>query len=376
MNTWTYKSATEKSTGYEADILDLSLWDRESFLAESPESQAEIVDSIFEVYRGRNIFPITYFNHAGALREVRKCIERPVSFSGEVLNPSLNQGGALCRFLFPNLARVDCKGVENNSPYDKFMDDHKLKRAVDFCLRYKNSTAPAMPSGIKDGLEMLGGNVATNFKPMNAKALFEKYCPEGGTIYDFAAGFGGRMLGALSSKQDFKYVAVEPCSDTFENLHKLGALIEEETGRDNIFEVHKLGSEDFRPEQGGWASFSFSSPPYFSLEGYSSEETQCYIKFPTLSEWFEGYVRPTIKNIYHALEDGAHYAVNIADFNMGSTRVEFVDRWREISEEEGFEFVELISMKLQARRGAGHDVINKKAKQEGILVFNKNEMLK
>ena len=41
---------------------------------------------------------------------------------------------------------------------------------------------------------------------MKAKALYEKYCPENGIIYDFACGFGGRMLGALSSKKNFKYL--------------------------------------------------------------------------------------------------------------------------------------------------------------------------
>ena len=32
-----------------------------------------------------------------------------------------------------------------------------------------------------------------------AKIIFEHYCPKNGTIYDYSAGYGGRILGALCS---------------------------------------------------------------------------------------------------------------------------------------------------------------------------------
>ena len=94
------------------------------------------------------------------------------------------------------------------------------------------------------------------------------------------------------------------------------------------------------------------------------------MKYPTLESWFEGYVRPTIKNIYSMLKYDRYYAVNIADFNVNGTRVEFVDKWIEISKEEGFEYVNNISMRVQARRGNGHDKV-KNEKREGIFVFVK-----
>ena len=34
------------------------------------------------------------------------------------------------------------------------------------------------------GLRLVG-SAPTNFRPMNAKAVFERFCPEGGVIYDF-----------------------------------------------------------------------------------------------------------------------------------------------------------------------------------------------
>lgn len=367
---WNYESELPSSSGYENVLDSLRNYTKTNYVESSEERKTEIIKEVFEIYRNVNIFPITYYSQAGVSDEIKKCVEKEVSLSGSVLDLKFNQGQSLCRFLFPNMQDVVVKGIENNSPFHKFYDDHKLYRAIKFCLDHKSVEFPVVPSAIKDGLEMLGGGVATNFKSMNAKALYEKYVPEGGVIYDFACGFGGRMLGALSSKNNYKYFGVEPCVDTFNNLNILGNSIELATNRENVFKVFNIGSEDIAVKSNS-ADFAFSSPPYFSLEKYSEEETQCYNKFPKINDWFIGYVEPTIRHIYRLLKSDRFYCVNIADFNIGKTRVEYVDKWIQISKACGFEYVEQIHMKLQTRRGNGHDESNTASKKEGIFVFYK-----
>lgn len=366
---WNYESKLPKSSGYEEHIDILKYYNRKRYLESSDEDKLKMIDEVFKIYRSVNILPIQYYNEDGVREEIRKCIEKEVSFDGDTLDLKLNQGGSLCRFLFPNLANVQVAGDKRTISY-KFESDHNLKRAIEFCLKHKKSKSPVTPSGIKDGLEMLGGNVATNFKPMNAKALIEYYTPEGGNFFDFSCGFGGRMLGCLSSKKNFTYYGVEPNTDTYKNLLMLGKAIESVTGRENSFKILCQGSEDIEVKNEGTVDFSFSSPPYFNLEAYCQEDTQCYLKFPDIEDWYEGYVRPTIKNIFKMTRTGGKYAVNIADFKVGSNKVSFVDRWLRISEEEGFTFEKYISMKLQARRGVGHTE-NERSKQEGIYVFSK-----
>ena len=367
---WNYESLVKKSNGYEDVLVDLKKWNKESFLKQTKEKQDEIIESIFKIYRSKNIFPIQYYNEEGMKEEIQKCIDKEVSFDGEVLNLKFNQGSSLCRFLFPNLSDIEV-AKDKRTLWKKFNDDHMLKRAIDFCLRYKNSNAPITPSGLKGGLEMIGGNVATNFKPMNAKALYEKYTPENGVIYDFACGFGGRMLGALSSKNNYKYYGVEPNTESYSNLLKLGRHIEETTGREDSFKIRCTGSETLDIKEEGVVDFAFSSPPYFTLERYCEEETQSYIKYPTLEKWFEGYVKPTIKNIYKLLKKEGYYAVNIADFKIGGNNVKLVEEWIKISEYIGFEYVDQIFMTLQTRRGVGHNSENKRNKKEGIFIFKK-----
>lgn len=363
-----YESGTSCSTGYEDVLGILKKYSREQYLQMNEQERQVVVDEIFSVYRDKNIFPIQYYNESGIIDEIRKCVEKDVELTSDTLDFKFNQGSSLCKFLFPNIFEVEFAG-DKRIMSKKFYDDHILKRCIDFSLRFKKT---ATPSEIRTSMELIGGGVATNFPPMKAKALYEKYVPVNGIIYDFACGFGGRMLGALSSKNNYKYFGVEPNSETFESLSVLGSYIEQATDRDKIFKVYKQGSEDFMIKE-NYADFAFSSPPYFSLEKYSDEETQCYNKFPELESWFDGYVRPTIENIYKMLKPNCYYAVNIADFNIGSKRVEYVDRWIEMSKEVGFEFVEHIFMKLQTRKGVGHgdETGKSKEKQEGIFVFIK-----
>ena len=371
MNNWNFKNETTKDfiTGYE-DVMDkLKEYTKERYLPLNEEDRAKMVNEVFNIYREKNIFPIYYYNENGIAKEIKKCIDKEVEFKDNILNFKFNQGSSLCRYMFPNLSTVECKGVTNNGLYDRFMDDHKLKRAIDFALRFKKSVTP---SEIRGSLEMIGGNFATQFPTMKAKALYEKYTPKGGVIYDYSCGWGNRLLGALSSKNNYTYIGVEPCTDTFTNLHNLAERIEKVTGRNNSYRILQKGSEEFNLRKQVF-DFAFSSPPYFSLEKYSDEETQCYNKYPTLEEWFDGYVRPTIQNIYDMLKDGCYYGVNINDFNLGKDKVEYVDKWLEISKEIGFEFVEKIEFGLQTRTGNGFkegDV--QKKRSEGIYIFKKN----
>lgn len=381
---YNYESMTEQDNGYDHRVTNFygkdytykdffKTFNKEFYDKLDENGKQMLIDKVFDMYREVNIFPITYYNSDGINSEIDKCINKKIEWNLEGINENVldfkyNQGSSLCKFLFPNLHKVQCKGAKSNSMWDRFYDDHKLKRAIKLCYDIKTG---ANPSSLRSSLELIGGNVATNFKAMNAKALYERYCAPGGVIYDFACGFGGRMLGALTSDNGYTYIGVEPCSETFDSLNVLGNTICNHMGKDSkkTFTVVKMGSEKFKPTKGEFVDFAFSSPPYFTLERYSDEETQCYIEYPTLDEWFDGYVKPTIENIYHVLKSDAYYAVNIADFKVSKDEVKFVDKWVELSIECGFEYIETIHMKLSARKGYGHG----NDKKEGIFVFKKSK---
>lgn len=280
-------------------------------------------------------------------------------------------GTTLCNYLFPNLFDVpskhDLDKKDAETLFKKFHNDAYLSRAIKFCFSYKNGCPT--PTNVMGGLRLVG-SAPTNFRPMNAKAVYERFCPEGGTVYDFCCGFGGRLLGCLSSKKNFRYVGTDPCVETMYHLHELGDYIEMVTGRDDSYELHCCGSEDFRgPAES--VDFAFSSPPYFDLEVYSMDETQCFNKFPELDQWLEEYVRATIKNIKHMLRRGCVYAVNIADFTVGGgNTVAYVDEWIRISTEEGMPLYDTVYLGVTARAGSAQQAAGE-LKKENILIFKK-----
>lgn len=338
--------------------------------AEYQAKMDSMVNEVYDIYRERNVYPTAYFSEMGIMQEIEKCIAYKAFWNGNVVSCGSGVGTTLCKFLFPNLqdtpSKHDLDKAGAESIFAKFHNETYLKRAIKFCFSYKNGCP--VPTAVEGGLRLVG-SAPSNFRPMNAKAVYERFCPEGGTILDTSSGFGGRLLGALSSKKNFKYVGCDPNTETMYHLHQLAEYIEMVTGRENSYELHCVGSEIFRGKPNS-IDFAFTSPPYFDLEVYSDEETQCYNKFPKLEDWLEGFVRETIKNIIYMLKPGSVYAINIADFDIGSTHVAYVDEWIRLSTEEGAPLYDTVYLGVTARAGSAEQAAGE-LKKENILIFKK-----
>ena len=356
---------------YEKHEATLKRHNKETFCDLTESQKESYVLEVSHIYLSVSVYPDKVFTQAGEVSEVGKCLEKVVPNSKESATTRFLQGASLCRHLFPNLREVKYAGRGDNTLLRRFTDPHQLRKAISFCLRFRNDSFPCMPSSIRAGLQMIDGNSATNFKPMLAKSIYETYCPEGGEILDFAAGFGGRMLGALTSTKNFKYTGIEPNTETFKNLEKLGCIIKK-VKPSAVYNLIKEGSEVAKlPSE--YFNFAFSSPPYFDLERYSTEYSQCYIRFNNLESWVQGYVIPTIENTHQSLKAGSFYAVNIADFKVHSKLFKFVDRWIIEAEKAGFEFIKCLPMKIQNRRGDGFKGAGDYEKKEGVFLFKKKQ---
>ena len=151
------------------------------------------------------------------------------------------------------------------------------------------------------------------------------------------------------------------------HLNYLNDLLDEAVGvRGTIIQSV---SEDYKPTD---IDCAFSSPPYFNLEKYSDEETQCMVRYRTLDEWFSGYVEPTIENIYNSLNKDGVFATNIADYkSYGNKEYKVVEDWISTAERIGFKHTSTIKMMLNTRPGVGNDKLAGREKFEGVYVFTK-----
>ena len=352
-------------TCYEAVETQLAEYTTERY-KQTPE---QVIEDVFNIYRSINIVPINYYTEQGLYNAIRNFSS---SNYNEVKNGIIglgnNQGQSINRFLFPNMMTAEPKGRGSNSLKDRFNDDTKLRRAIRICFEFRTGDNLASPTALRRALELVTGENVQNFKPQNARAIVEYLCPVlWGNVYDYSAGYGGRLLGISSSNMRYNYVGVDPNTETVEYLNYLNDCIYEATG--NRGTILKNVSEVVVPED---VDLAFSSPPYFNLEKYSDEPTQCMNQFTTLDEWFEGYVAPTMKNIHKGLNPDGVFATNIADYKVGGkTEFKVCERWIATAEKLGFKYKQTIKMMLNTRPGVGNDKVAGREKWEGVYVFTR-----
>ena len=355
----------EEFTGYESVYDQLNKLDKPAY-NKDPE---DTINKVFDIYRSINLVPIIYFTEKGLINAVRDF--KSISYNtvkDSKISLGNNKGQPLSRFLFPNMMTAEPKGRGSNSLKDRFYDDKKLKRAIRICYDMREGHKLVYPTAIRRALELVTGENIQNFKPQNARALAEHLCPVlWGNVYDYSAGYGGRLLGVSCSNMSYNYLGIDPNTETIKYLNYFNEILDEAVGFKGT--IVQNVSEEYKPND---IDLAFSSPPYFNLEKYSDEETQCMVRYRTLDEWFSGYAEPTVENIYNSLNQDGIFATNIADYKTyGKKEYKVVDDWITLSERIGFRHVGTIKMMLNTRPGVGNNKLAGREKFEGVYVFRK-----
>ena len=355
----------DEFTGYEPIYDQLSAITKDTY-DQDPEGT---VTRVFDLYRSINLVPIVYYTEQGLIKAIKNLSNTVANaVQANVIGLGNNQGQSINRFLFPNMMTAEPKGRGSNSLKDRFLDDTKFKRAIKLCFEHREGNNLVHPTAVRRALELVTGENVQNFKSLNARAIVEELCPVmWGSVYDYSAGYGGRLLGIATSRMKYSYIGIDPNTETVKNLDYLNILIEEAVG--NRGAIVQTVSEEYEPEN---IDLAFSSPPYFNLEKYCNEPTQCMVRYTTIDQWFEGYVVPTIKNIHRALNNDGVFATNIADYkSYGNKEYLVVDRWIATAQQLGFQHSRTIKMMLNTRPGIGNDKTAGKEKYEGVYVFTK-----
>ena len=367
--TWEIKDhhiVADQFTGYESVYDKLDSFDKEQY---DKDPQA-VIDEVFNIYRSVGLVPIVYYTEQGLVEAVRTFSNQSYnSVNNSVIGLGNNRGQTINRFLFPNMMTAEPKGRGSNSLRDRFWNDAKLKRAIRICFEFRSGDKLLRPTQLRTALELVTGENVTNFKAQNAKAIVEHLCPVlWGRVYDYSCGYGGRLLGIGSSNFKYDYIGVEPNTETVNYLNYLNDIITDATGVKGT--IVQNVSEEYKPED---IDLAFSSPPYFNLEKYSNESTQCMVRYKTLDEWFQGYVIPTMENIYRGLNREGIFATNIADYKSYDRKEPYkvVQEWISYAERVGFKHTQTIKMMLTTRPGVGNDRKEGREKWEGVYVFSK-----
>jgi hypothetical protein len=216
-----------------------------------------------------------------------------------------------------------------------------------YLIRWYDKTIGIFPK-ILQVFRLSCGQPAVNFPALTAKWLYEHYTshieqPEPLHIYDSSSGWGGRILGAMSSRKKTHYIGTDPNPDNF--IPELGISRYEYVAdfynkncvddysetfgkffdvqkQSNTYELFQDGSELIQhnpkfQKYAGKLDLAFTSPPYFNREQYSQDENQSFKAYGEYEDWRQNFLRPTLTTIYDYLKNDRYILWNIADIKIG-----------------------------------------------------------
>jgi hypothetical protein len=314
------------------------IWNKEG------EEREKLLKDVFDYYRKRG-FPLLKLNYEELLKEYNKIkkvnYKNIITDDGEIKN-SNNIGLSIvkhyCNELFYKVKTKKSKSVfevfENDELFKKV-----LKNRMGWCSSSEDGNIRPFIFGITDKMIIQGirssglSKSISQFKIPIAQYLYDKYCIKNGTILDYSAGWGSRLLGATSL--NYKYIGIDPLtSDSLnlmiQELNLEGWVIKGESEDETIYKNIKD------------IDLIIGCPPYFNLEIYSEDISQCYNKYNDYNDWLEKYWRNTVKNCFNKLKFNSKFILIINEVcNKYKLREDMV----KICEEEGLKIFKIYKIK-------------------------------
>ena len=372
---------------FSMEVENLFSADKRVWQSLSDEDREKFIDDVFDYYRESG-FPYASYTDDELLddfydlQHLATSRMSPTDLSGNKFDVILphTAGQKLANAMMPHLWEVRCHR-RRGSPMDTFNSDKYLRVAIKKVIQLQNKMSHSAIRGALSWAE--GSQKVSNFRPSVAKHIYDEYAGDGRVI-DFSCGFGGRLVAAFASKRVRSYVGFEPSTKTYDGLQRIVEFLfmrdlaaqwrvwgdnpypDSEPLLDNVF-IHKRGSED------NWAEIEnehmrdvdlcFSSPPYFSTEEYSYEETQSFLKFPGKNEWRDEFLAKVMENCVNALKKGGYLIVNVANVDPYP---ELEDDTFAICKSLGVTHTETLKMAMPKLMGKGGEM-----KSEPVFIFKK-----
>jgi hypothetical protein len=283
---------------------------------------AKVKENTIENYGTINDEYIGFGNLYLTAQEVQECVDN----------------GWLDSVQMANISKIEESSTSDSGKVTKYF----------YLIRWYDKTDGIFPK-ILQVFRLSCGQPAVNFPALTAKWIYENYTShiqqdEPLHIYDSSAGWGGRIIGAMSSRKKTHYIGTDPNPDNF--IPELGITRYEYVAKfyndkcvddysesltkffqvekqGNTYELFQDGSEliHLNPrfqKYEGKLDLAFTSPPYFNREQYSQDENQSFIAYGEYDDWRENFLRPTLTTIYNYLKNDRYILWNIADIKIGS----------------------------------------------------------
>lgn len=201
--------------------------------------------------------------------------------------------------------------------------------------------------------------ICAQFKPNVAKMFYEFLGAE--TVLDFSMGWGDRLAGAFASDSVKHYVGLDPRKENH-------PIYEEQrdyyTRHTSFFESPTKTdffcspAEDFDfGRYNEYFDVIFTSPPYFSVERYSHDDTQSWVRYKNIDDWNTNFLHKSLGNMIPSVKKGGIIAINIADVYTGTSGgkdwLEITNPMGDFLTSQGLTYKGCIGMEMAKRPNSG-----------------------
>ena len=190
----------------------------------------------------------------------------------------------------------------------------------------------------------LGTYIATQFKPVVAKAIYD--ITNAKTVLDTSCGWGDRLAGFFASDAE-EYYGCDPNPNTYQRYQEQISSYNKLLSKPKKVTIWRCGAEDLPYHKLPQIDCAFTSPPYFSTEEYNKggehEEDQSWAKFNEYDKWRDDFYLPVAEKTMNVSK---FMFVNIMDPKVKGKRYrsgdELVDRLKD-------KFIGQIGMRIMQR---------------------------
>ena len=157
--------------------------------------------------------------------------------------------------------------------------------------------------------------ICSQFKPNVAKIIYDMF--EAENILDFSMGWGDRLAGFYASEHGKHYVGLDPRKENHPIYKEQSEFYQKHLGffeHDRKCDFHCSPAEDFDFEcYEEHFDLVFTSPPYFSLERYSYDDTQSWVRYKDIDDWNKDFLHSTLGKLWSSVKKGGYVLINISD---------------------------------------------------------------
>ena len=222
-------------------------------------------------------------------------------------------GQPFCTSLYRH--RFEAKYGNNPSIREAFDNYTHLRSAIKYQLDWGD---PIEPNRVLKALSAKH-KTPTNFSPVLARWLVDRYCEQGGTIFDPCSGYGGRLLGSLASNLNVKYIGhdIEPLTiDSGKAMvARLGSTRAE-------LRVQAMESGDF-PN----SDMILTCPPYYNREVYGKSSVESVAAYETYGAWLHGWMGLLLDK---AKASTKTLVLCVSTFRLNNQKIEFPEDLRKL----------------------------------------------